>query len=78
MFFDSFSDYKFKSNIFCENVAFVNCIRFILFLFRMPKIVSGNTNAAAVLIGEKCADFIKYQWTNSGKEFAEFNPKDEL
>jgi len=24
----------------------------------MPRIVSGNTNAAAVMIGERCADFV--------------------
>lgn len=30
----------------------------------MPKIVSVNTNAATVMIGERCADFIKDEWMN--------------
>jgi choline dehydrogenase-like flavoprotein len=25
----------------------------------MPKIISGNTNSACMMIGEKCADLIK-------------------
>ncbi|KAK6640555.1 hypothetical protein RUM44_012251 [Polyplax serrata] len=28
----------------------------------MPTIVRGNTNAACIMIGEKCADFIKTDW----------------
>lgn len=28
----------------------------------MPKIVSTNTNAATIMIGERCADFIKEEW----------------
>ncbi|XP_034490247.1 glucose dehydrogenase [FAD, quinone] [Drosophila innubila] len=32
----------------------------------MPKIVSANTNAATVMIGERAADFISQDWTGSG------------
>ena len=28
----------------------------------MPKIISANTNAAATMIGERCADFLRDRW----------------
>ena len=28
----------------------------------MPKVVGANTNAATVMIGEKCADFVAREW----------------
>ena len=39
----------------------------------MPDVVSANTNAATIMIGEKLSDFVKNQWSNFEKQ-----PRDEL
>lgn len=46
----------------------------------MPQIVSANTNAATVMVGEKGSDLIKSSWTDGGDRNQEDHPatKDEL
>ena len=44
----------------------------------MPEIVSGNTNAAVVMIAEKGSDLVKKKWIDSGSGNDEIRQKDEL
>lgn len=37
----------------------------IIFDFRIPIPISGNTNAATMMVGEKCADIIKEEYLKS-------------
>ena len=40
----------------------------------MPLVVSANTNAAAIMIGERGADLVKEQWEQSSPEHCHENP----
>lgn len=44
----------------------------------MPKIISANTNAATIMIGERGSDFIKSSWAEQPKEETRSPPKEEL
>lgn len=53
----------------CQNELFTNVLinSFFSFLFSVPEIVSANTNAATVMIGERGADFIKEDYAKKPK-----------